>query len=84
MCKQKVRACADPLHWSEREREREREREKEIKKDGERESEKEGESSSLTRNKFFNCPELKFLFLKGMAGALAPFSSLVYNKARLR
>jgi hypothetical protein len=32
-------------------------------------------SNSLTRNKFFNCPEL--LFLKGMMGALAPFSYLV-------
>jgi hypothetical protein len=29
-------------------------------------------SNRLTRNKFFNCPEL--LFLKGMMGALAPFS----------
>jgi len=29
-------------------------------------------SNSLTRNEFFNCPEL--LFLKGMPGVLAPFS----------
>ncbi len=35
-------------------------------------------SNSLTRNKFFNCPEL--LFLKGMTSALAPFSYLVYYK----
>jgi hypothetical protein len=34
---------------------------------------------SLTRNnKFFNCPEV--LFLKGVTGALAPFSNLVYYK----
>jgi hypothetical protein len=30
-----------------------------------------------TNNKFFNCPEL--LFLKGMTGALAPYSYLVKN-----
>ncbi len=36
-------------------------------------------SNSLTRNTFFNCPELLFLFLKGMAGALAPFSCRVLN-----
>jgi len=34
-------------------------------------------SKCLTRNKFFNCQELLFLFLKGMAGALAPFNYLV-------
>jgi hypothetical protein len=33
--------------------------------------------NSLTRNIFFNCPEL--LFLKGMTGALAPFRYLVLN-----
>jgi hypothetical protein len=32
-----------------------------------------------TNNNFFNCPELLFLFLKGMSGALAPFSYLAYN-----
>ncbi len=32
-------------------------------------------SNSLTRDKLFNCPEL--LFLKGMTGALVPFSYLV-------
>ncbi len=26
---------------------------------------------------YFNCPELLFLFLKGMTGVLAPFSYLV-------
>ncbi len=36
-------------------------------------------SNSLTRNKFFNFPELLFLFLKGMTGALAPFSYIVLN-----
>ncbi len=33
-------------------------------------------SNSLTRNKFFNCPEL--LFLKGMTGGLAPFKLSSY------
>jgi hypothetical protein len=91
MRKQKVWACAHSLHYSERERERKREREggRERKREGERDKErereggrervKEGENSSLTRNKLFNCPELLFLFLKGMTGTLAPFSYLVYN-----
>ncbi len=30
-------------------------------------------------NMYFNCPELLFLFLKGMTGALAPFSYQVLN-----
>ncbi len=30
-----------------------------------------------TNNKFFNCPKMIFLFLKGMTGALAPFSYIV-------
>ncbi len=34
-------------------------------------------SNSETRNKFFNCPELLILLLKGMTGALVPFSYLV-------
>jgi hypothetical protein len=33
--------------------------------------------NTLTRNKFFNCTELLFLFLKGMMGAWAPLSYLV-------
>jgi hypothetical protein len=33
-------------------------------------------SNSLTRNKFFNCPEL--LFLKGKEGAFARFCYLVF------
>jgi len=45
---------------------RERERGRETKREGE----KEGERCRV-------CPELLFLFLKGMAGALAPFSYLV-------
>ncbi len=32
-----------------------------------------------TNNKFFNCPYFLFLFLKGMTGALVPFSYLVYD-----
>jgi hypothetical protein len=64
-----------------KENERKRERERVRKRKRERESEKEGESSSLTRNKFFNCPELLFLLLKKVTeGALAPFSYLIYNK----
>jgi hypothetical protein len=79
------RACTHPLHQSDRESGRERESEKEG---GGRERcriwflnlstmaalQIKCFSSSLTRNKFFNCPEL--LFLKGMTGALAPFSCL--------
>jgi hypothetical protein len=48
-----------------REAEREREREKERKREWERET----------------CPELLFLFLKGMKGALAPFSYQVLEEA---
>jgi hypothetical protein len=54
----------------EREKKSEKEGEREIEKEGERESEKEGERAR----------ELLFLFLKGMTGALAPFSYLVFNK----
>jgi hypothetical protein len=61
-----VHGSAHPLHQSEREIKRERERERE----GEREKEKEV-------NMYFNCLELLFLFLKGMTGALAPFSYLM-------
>ncbi len=48
---------------SERERERERERKKERERGGEREKE--------------SGREREYLFLKGMTGALAPFSYLV-------
>jgi hypothetical protein len=59
MGKQKVRACSHPLHQSERERGKERDKEIEIERG--REYKVILESSSLTRNKFFNCPELLFL-----------------------
>ncbi len=55
---------AHPLHRSKRERKRERK-----KREGERQ--KESERCGI-------CPELLFLFLKGMTGALAPFSYLVF------
>ncbi len=53
----------------ERERERRRE-ERERKRGRKREKERERERCRI-------CPELLFLFLKGMTGALAPFSYLV-------
>ena len=53
-----------------RERERERERERKREREREKERERERESSKI-------CPELLFLFLKGVTGALAPFSYLV-------
>ncbi len=48
-------------------------REREVK---ERERERERERGR-EREKCRICPELLFLFLKGMTGALAPFSYLV-------
>jgi len=54
----------------EREREREKERERERERERGREREKESERCKI-------CPELLFLFLKGMTGALAPYSYLV-------
>jgi hypothetical protein len=69
-------ACkgAHTLFTGQRERDKEREkgREKgrEIKREGERERE---------RERFRIFPELLFLFLKGMTGALAPFSYLEFN-----
>ncbi len=36
-----------------------------------------------TINKFFYYPELLFLFLKGMAGALVPISYLLLNRSRV-
>ncbi len=50
-----------------RERESEKERERVIRREREREREKVGER------------EREYLFLKGMTGALAPFSYLVKN-----
>ncbi len=71
--KQKVLACwqgcAHPLHQSDRERDKERDRKRVI------EWEKEGGRE--------RCRIWLFLFLKGMAGALAPFSYLVsYSVSR--
>jgi hypothetical protein len=62
----------------ERERERERERGRERERERERESKKEGE-----RERCRICPELLFLFVKGMMGASAPFklSSLLIVSA---
>ncbi len=57
------------LFTGQREKEKEKERERKIK----RETEKERERCRI-------CPELLFLFLKGMTGALAPFSYLVQNR----
>ncbi len=51
--------------------EREKERNRERKKEGEREREK---VRKRGRERCRICPELLFLFLKGMMGALAPFS----------
>ncbi len=55
---------AHTLFNGQRERERERERKRERKRKGGRE-------------RCIICPELLFLFLKAMMGALAPFSYLV-------
>jgi hypothetical protein len=51
---------------------REREKEGGRERERERESEKEGE-----RERCRICPDLLFLFFKGMTGALAPFSYLI-------
>ncbi len=67
---------------SEREREREigREREREKEGEGGRERGREGEGAErvIKRGEREWCPELLFLFLKGITNALAPFSYLVY------
>jgi hypothetical protein len=55
-------------------REREREKERERKREGGREREREKERVRKRER------ELLFSFLKGMTGALAPFSYLVFNK----
>ncbi len=56
-----LQGCAHPLHWSERERGREIEREKEKERVRKRERERKREC----------------LFLKGMKGALVPFSYVI-------
>ncbi len=64
---QRVCAPSSPVRERVRERNRERERERGRERECERESEKEGERER----------ERLYLFLKGMAGALAPFIYLV-------
>ncbi len=58
---------------------RERERERDIKREGERERERERERKREREGERGGEREraLIFLFLKGMTGALAPFSYLV-------
>jgi hypothetical protein len=74
---------AHPLHRRNREREREKNRERERKSEGEikkeREIKRERERRERERGgeRCIICPE--FLFFKGMMGALAPFSYLVFN-----
>ncbi len=63
-----MKGCVYPLHRSERERERGTERERKREGEGEREKEGGGER------------EICRIFLKGMTGALAPFSYLVAYK----
>jgi hypothetical protein len=50
----------------------ERERERERERDGERERERDGERERERKR--------EYLFSKGMTGAMAPFSYLVYKK----
>jgi hypothetical protein len=72
-------ACKDGHNLFTGQREREREREGDRKREGERKEERErGREGERERCRI--CPELLFLFFKGMMGALAPFSYLVLNK----
>ncbi len=52
-----------------------RERENGREREGEREREREGEKEEREKER-----KREYLFLKGMMGALAPFSYLVFNK----
>ncbi len=68
----------------EKERERKREGEKDRGRERERERKREGEKERGRergrvgeRERCRICPESLFLFFKGMAGALAPYSYLV-------
>ncbi len=82
-----MQGCAHTLYWSEREREREikKERGRERKREGERKREKESERKKEgERERCRICPELLFLFLKGMMGALAPFSYIVQLRKVIR
>jgi hypothetical protein len=65
---------SSPVREGERKREGERERERNREKERERERKREKERE---RERCRICPELLFLFLKRMTGALAPFSYLV-------
>ncbi len=58
-------------------RERDREKDRETKRKGERQ--REGETKREGEREREICPELLSLFLKGMMGALAPFSYLIIN-----
>ncbi len=51
------------------------------KREGGRERVRKREREGEKWNMYSNCPELLFLFLKGMAGTLAPFSYLVLNNS---
>ncbi len=77
----RVRTPSSPVRERERERKRERERErkKERKRERwrERESERDGERKGERDKEGGRERELLFLFLKGMTGALAPYSYLV-------
>ncbi len=63
----------------ERERERERKKERDKEREGEREREREKDRERGRERGRERERELLFLFLKGMTGALAPFSYLVYK-----
>ncbi len=68
---------SSPVREREQKREREEWRERESEKQGEREMEMERwRDGEMERGRCRICPELLILFLKGMTGALAPFSYL--------
>jgi hypothetical protein len=65
----------------ERKTERVREKERERGREGGRERERERgrERERVRKRERERCPEFLFLFLKGITGALAPFSYLVHT-----
>jgi hypothetical protein len=65
---------SSPVRERERENGRLRDREREKEKEGERERDRERERQ---RQRCRKCPEWLFLFLKGMTGALAPYSYIL-------
>jgi hypothetical protein len=71
----RLQGCSHPLHRSERERKRKKEGERERDREKRREKERE---SVRKRMKKRGKEKREYLFLKGMTGALAPFSYLVY------